>query len=102
MTELITKHRDQVVALCQKYGVRRLDIFGSALRADFDPETSDLDFAVEFDDLRIGNAADRYLGLMVDLEDLFGRRVDLVSYRAVTNPYFKRVLDDSRVTLYAA
>lgn len=82
--------------------MRRLDIFGSGVRPDFDPGRSDLDFAVEFDHFTIDNAADRYLGLLVDLEDLFGRRVDLVSYRAIQNPYFKRVVDSTRVTLYAA
>ncbi len=57
---------------------------------------------VEFNDLTVQNAADRYLGLMIDLEDLFGRRIDLVSYPAIRNPYFKQVVDNTRVTLYAA
>jgi predicted nucleotidyltransferase len=51
----------------------------------------------------VDNAADRYLGLLVDLEDLFGgRKIDLVSYRAMRNPYFKQVVDRTRVLLYAA
>ena len=75
---------------------------GSAVREDFDPTRSDLDFVVEFNNFTIENAADRYLGLLVDLEDLFGRKIDLVSYRAIRNPYFKQVVDNTRVTLYAA
>lgn len=39
---------------------------------------------------------------MIDLEDFFERKVDLVSYRAVRNPYFKQILDATRVRLYAA
>ena len=102
MIKLIEQHRPQLLALCRKYDVRRLDLIGSAARDDFDPGRSDLDFVVEFNNFTVANAADRYLGLMVDLEDLFGRKVDLVSYRAIRNPYFKQVVDNTRVTLYAA
>jgi len=102
MVPLIEQHHDQLVALCRKYDVHRLDLFGSALRDDFDASNSDLDFVVQFSNFTILNAADRYLGLMIDLEDLFGRKVDLVSYRAIKNPYFKQVVDRTRVNLYAA
>ena len=68
----------------------------------FDEGQCDLDFVVDFKDLTVDNAADRCLGLMIDLEDLFGRRVDLVSYPAIRNPYFKQVVDQTRVQLYAA
>jgi len=102
VTHLIEQHRPQLLALCRKYDVRRLDIMGSGARDDFDPARSDLDFVVEFNHFTVDNAADRFLGLMVDLEDLFGRRVDLISYRAIRNPYFKQVVDNTRVMLYAA
>ena len=46
--------------------------------------------------------ADRYLGLLTDLEDLFGRPVDLVMTAAVKNPYFLRQIQSSRTLLYAA
>ena len=82
--------------------MRRLDLFGSAARHDFKPATSDLDFLVEFNEFSTENAADRYLGLMIDLQDLFGRRVDLVSAPAIRNPYFQQVVDRARVPLYAA
>jgi hypothetical protein len=93
---------ERLSELCRRYDVRRLDVFGSALSEHFDPDRSDLDFIVEFNQFTIANAADRYLGLMVDLEDLFGRKIDLVSYRAIRNPYFKEVVDRTRVQLYAA
>jgi len=73
-------------------------MFGSAVRPDFDPDRSDLDFAVEFNNLTIDNAADRYLGLLVDLGDLFARGIDLVCYQAIQNPYFKEVVDSTSVT----
>ncbi len=102
MVDLIEHQSPRLFELCRKYGVRRLDLFGSALREDFDVERSDLDFVVEFHNFTIENAADRYLGLMIDLEDLFHRKIDLVSYRAIKNPYFKQSVDNTRVNLYAA
>ena len=102
MIDLIEQHRADLLSLCRKYNVRRLDLFGSALRNDFDVRRSDLDFIVEFNNFTVDHAADRYLGLLLDLQDLFGRPVDLVSYPAIRNPYFKHIVDQTRVMLYAA
>ena len=102
MLDLIEQHRTELSDLCRKYAVKRLELFGSAVRGDFDPGKSDLDFAVEFTDFTVENAADRFLGLMVDLEDLFCRKIDLVSYPAIRNPFFKQAVDQTRVSLYAA
>jgi len=101
MVEFIEKHRDRIAALCRKHGVRKLELFGSAARGDFDSAGSDIDFFFEFD----GNPthlADRFFGLAEDLEQLLGRRVDLVSSPDVRNPYFLEVANRHRVTLYAA
>ena len=48
MTDVIEARRTDLEDLCQRHGVARLALFGSALRDDFDPDTSDLDFAVKF------------------------------------------------------
>jgi predicted nucleotidyltransferase len=48
---MLTDHRDAVAALCKRASARRLDVFGSAVRPDFDTQRSDLDFVVVFDDL---------------------------------------------------
>lgn len=102
MIPLIEQYRPQLEQLCRKYRLRRLNLFGSAARGDFKDDSSDLDFAVEFIDLEVENAFDRYFGLLVDLEDLFGRKIDLVSYPAIRNPFFKQVIDSTSVPLYAA
>jgi predicted nucleotidyltransferase len=102
MHAIVEQHLPKLLELCKKYNVRRLDVIGSAARNDFDPDRSDVDFVVEFNDFNVSNAADRFLGLMIDLEDLLQRRIDLVSYRAIRNPYFKQMVDQTRVNLYAA
>lgn len=102
MAPVLQEHLEELAAHCRRYRVKRLDIFGSAVRDDFDPGRSDLDFLVEFEDLRPEDAPDRYLGLMVDLEDLFGRKIDLVSVGGLRNPYLRQAVERTRVLLYAA
>jgi hypothetical protein len=101
MIQLVEHYRDQIAALCREYGVRKLELFGSAARGDFDPAGSDVDFFYEFDDDPAG-LADRFFGLLEGLERLLGRKVDLVSSQDVRNPYFLQVANEHRVTLYAA
>lgn len=103
MISLIENNREAISQLCAKYRVRRLELFGSASTSEnYDAEKSDLDFLVEFLPLRQGEYADIYFGLLGAMEDLFGRHVDLVMTRAITNPYFIEVINKNRKVLYAA
>ncbi len=100
MNGLIEQQRDAIRALCQQYGVRRLDLFGSAATGAFDEETSDLDFVATFADTRSPGYADRYLGFAEALETLFGRPVDVITERAIRNPYFRQAVEASRQPIY--
>lgn len=71
-----------IAALCEKYGVEELSVFGSILRHDFTPE-SDVDFLVVFKADDYGPWACKLTELAEDLSALLGRRADLVSKRAV-------------------
>ena len=102
MSGLIEKHLGEVAALCRRYRVVRLFLFGSATRGDFDAERSDFDFLVEFESLPRGEYADSYFGLLEDLEQLLGRPVDLVVASAIRNPYFRESVEETRTLLHAA
>ena len=103
MIDEISLHRDELRALYRRFHVRRLDLFGSAARGDFDPERSDVDLLVEFDRSHPDAMSLRtFLGLKTSLEDLLGRPVDLVEPSAVSNPYFKAEVERSRVALFEA
>jgi len=102
MTAIVEAKRNEIAATCRRRRVRRLELFGSAASAAFDPQTSDLDFLVEFHPLPPGERADAYFGLLEDLQDLFQRPVDLVMLRAITNPYFRRAIEQTRELVYAA
>jgi len=99
MISLIDQHRTELDRLCREFRVLRLDLFGSAASGDFDAATSDLDFIVTFADTGLGYA-DRYLAFAEALEALFGRRVDLLTERAIRNPIFRRSVERTRECIY--
>ncbi len=99
----IADRKDEIARICRRYGVRRLDLFGSAARGtDFDPETSDADFLVEFQPPLLPDLFDRFMGLRIDLADALGRKVDLVRMGTVRRPRMQAYIDLSRETIYAA
>ena len=103
MVKILQERRAAVIALCEKYRVQKLEVFGSAATDDgFNPETSDLDFLVEYQSLPAADYARAYFGLLEELQQLFDRPVDLVMTRAIRNKHFLRGIANSRKTIYAA
>jgi len=99
----VGSRRMELADLCRRFGVRRLDLFGSAARGDFDPERSDLDFLVEFEpDARTARSLGGYFDFKDSLETLFGRSVDLVEAGAIRNPYLKKSIEESQERLFEA
>jgi predicted nucleotidyltransferase len=98
---LIEQHREEIADLCRRFGVRRLEVFGSAARgADFDPATSDADFLVSFDETPEGVSWKRLSDLAEALERLLGRPADVLTRGAVerSRNYIRkrRILADAR------
>lgn len=103
MVSVIQEHHSALRRLCEKYRVRKLEVFGSAATGEgFDPTISDLDFLVDFQPLEADGYARAYFGLLEELQKLFARPVDLVMTRAIRNKYFLRGIAGSRTTIYAA
>ena len=103
MNSLVEHKINELNKLCVKYRVRRLELFGSAATEEqFDPQTSDLDFLIEFLPIHPGEYADAYFGLLESLNEMFDRPVDLVMIRAIKNPYFLEYINKNRILLYAA
>lgn len=90
-----------LAALCRRFHVRRLDLFGSAATGRFSSDRSDLDFLVTFEEpLPKGAYAEVYFGLRAALENLFGRKVDLVTEHALQNPYLRHRIEAQKRTIY--
>lgn len=101
--EELAKYREGIEALCRKYHVKRLRLFGSAVRDDWDPDKSDFDFLAEFHEppgtMSLGV---QFFGLAYELEELLGRRVDLVDWKTTRKPVFREAAEREAVEWYAA
>lgn len=102
MDTAIDAHLSDIEALCRRFGVKRLDLFGSAAGDRFDPSRSDFDFLVDLGEQPSAAYVDAYFGLQESLEQLLGRPVDLVTEPSLTNPYLRKSILQSRQLLYAA
>ena len=103
MHPAIAQHRSGISAICQRYRIRRLEVFGSAARAyDFDPESSDADFLVDFESGGDLSPLEQFFGLADGLQRLLGRPVDLVERGAVRNPFVLAGINRAREVVYAA
>ncbi len=92
--------RDTLQSICRQFLVERLYLFGSAAQGDFDANRSDLDFLVTLAEQPAADYAENYLGLARSLEKMFQRPIDLVTERAIRNPYFRETVFAAREVLY--
>lgn len=102
MNAEITAKREALTVLCQRYGVARLEVFGSAGRGvGFDPDRSDIDLLVT---LRPETAPSlsEFFALQAALSATLGRPVDLVMSDAVRNPYIRDSIERTREPVYDA
>ena len=93
---------EAIADACRRHQVRRMHLFGSALRHDFDPSRSDLDLLVEFQPIEPGAMVQAYFGLEQQLVAITGKPVDLVMADAVRNPYVRRDIEASKQLIYEA
>lgn len=100
MHPLIENNREAISELCRLHGVRKMEVFGSILRADFDPQRSDVDVLVEFGE-EFANSFANFLDLKESLEALFERPVDLLELRAIRNRRLRYYIEQSKSPVYA-
>jgi predicted nucleotidyltransferase len=99
---LILSRARAIATLCQRYDVRQLALFGSVLRQDFDTSASDVDIAVEFGPPRNTSEARQYFDFKRDLELLLEHPVDLVELGAMEDSRLRRIIERTKVPIYAA
>lgn len=100
MQQFITDRLPEIEELCRRHHVRRMSVFGSAVRDDFDPVTSDVDFHVEFEHGVSPRHTWGQLELKDQLKSLLRRDIDLI-YVPIRNTYLRREIESSEVTIYA-
>lgn len=102
MIRLIEDRLNEIIALCKLHRVKSIALFGSAATNSMH-ENSDIDFLVQFsDEIEVLDYADNYFSFLEKLENLIGKKVDLVSKKSLKNPILIEEIDRSKVELYAA
>ena len=101
--KLIEMNMDKIIALCRKYKVDKLWVFGSILTPRF-TDDSDVDFLVVFDKSRIPllDMVDVFFDFIYSLEELLGRKIDLTDYTSIRNKYFKEEVDEKKQLIWSA
>ena len=103
MHTAIADKKAKLIELCRQYHVAHLEVFGSATRSTgFDPQTSDVDFLVEFEPETDLSPFDQFFDFTESLKTVLGRRVDLVEAVAINNPYLRTAINKSRELVYAS
>ena len=100
MAVLIDEKLEQIAAACQRYGIVRLFVFGSALREDFRPGESDIDLLVEFGPLETTKRFHAYLDAREAFRTIFQADVDLVMQGAVKNQIIAGEIDRTKQLVY--
>ncbi len=101
MIPIITENKDTIAKLCREYGIRKLDVFGSAVTGAFDPASSDIDLIVDLGKYERG-VSRRYFRFADALERSLGHRVDLLTEEQIRNPCFRERVEDQRINVYTA
>jgi uncharacterized protein len=89
--------REKIAEFCRARGIRKLSLFGSVLREDFDPERSDVDVLAEFDPGALKGVGFRYFGYGEELAAILGRKVDFCSH---LNQYIEASVRHEAVPIY--
>lgn len=97
--KLIENNIQKIVALCKKYKVNKLFVFGSILTNRFN-DNSDVDLVVSFNKAEVSDYFDNYFDFKYALEELFGREVDLLEEQTIKNPYLKKNVDVTKILIH--
>ena len=90
-------NREKIAEFCRARGIRRLKLFGSVLREDFDPERSDVDVLAEFHPGALRNAGWDYFLYGEQLGAILGRKVDFCTH---LRPWLQPLVEKHALTIY--
>ena len=101
MNNIISNRANEIIRLCVIYNVKNLYAFGSVCNSNFN-DSSDIDLLVAFDkNISIEKYTDNYFELHYELEDLFKRKIDLITDNSLSNPFLIKTIDLTKQLIYA-
>ena len=101
MRSILKENLGKLIMICRNRRVKQLYSFGSVNTDQFNKK-SDIDLLVDFGEMQIEDYADNFFEMCYDLEDIFGRPVDLVTIRSVRNPIFKEEIESTKELIFDA
>ncbi len=101
MNKIVTDNKDKLIDLCSYYSIKSMYVFGSVCTDQFNSE-SDIEFLISFENISIEQYTDNYFELHYKLEELFGRKIDLLTEKSLSNPYFIQEVEQTKQLVYAA
>lgn len=101
MQPFIKEKLEELTKICKSFDVKAIHVFGSACTDGFQ-EDSDIDILIAFKDISIEKYTDNYFNLHYKLQELFGRKIDLITENSLSNPYFIESIEETKQLLYAA
>ena len=97
---LIENNISQLQQVCEQYHVSQLFIIGSVVKGNARPD-SDIDLVAYFlPDIALEDYADNFFDFIYALEDIFNKKIDLISGKAMKNPYFIEEVERTKMLVY--
>jgi predicted nucleotidyltransferase len=100
INKFIHTRKEEFKALCRYHQVKFMFAFGSAVTDKFNEELSDIDLLVEIDEEDPLSRGEILISLWDKLETFFSRKVDLLTYSSIKNPYLHKSIDATKVLIY--
>ncbi|MDR3704347.1 MAG: nucleotidyltransferase domain-containing protein [Paludibacteraceae bacterium] len=100
ISDEISKHENDFIALCKEHKVKSLYAFGSSVTNRFDYEHSDIDLLVEIDAPDPMERGEKLLSLWDKFEAFFQRKVDLLTNASIHNRFLRQSIDTTKILIY--
>ena len=97
--DYLSLYNSRIADLCRMYNVRQLYAFGSVLTDRF-TEQSDVDLIVNFDKTAVKDHFLNYFDFKYSLEDVLGRKVDLLEDKPIKNSCLRKNIESSKTLIY--
>lgn len=102
MQQIIENNKKKLIEICQLLNVKRLYVFGSVVSDKFRND-SDVDFLISFlEKISVEEYTNNYFDLHYKLRKLFSRKIDIVTERTLSNPYFIESINETKQLIYEA
>jgi predicted nucleotidyltransferase len=101
MNRILSDNIEELKRLCIIYNVRSMYAFGSVCTDKFN-NNSDIDILISFKELSIEEYTDNYFDLHYRLQEIFNRKIDLLTVNSLSNPYLIKGIEQTKKLIYAA